>query len=83
MILPSIVRWLRDLAKMPERHILCYRSLAFWLLGHPEAALADADHAISDAREIGQAGHFDGCAGPYKFDPHFVREPRRFKGADR
>ena len=37
-------------------HTLCYRSLAFWLLGYPEAALADADYAISDAREIGQAG---------------------------
>jgi tetratricopeptide (TPR) repeat protein len=37
-------------------HNLCYRSLAFWFLGHPEAALADADHAVDDAREIGQAG---------------------------
>src|SRR5208282_3621225 len=35
--------------------ILSYRSLALWLLGYPEAALADADHAVSDAREIGQA----------------------------
>ena len=26
-----------------------------WLLGYPEAALADADHALKDAREIGQA----------------------------
>jgi class 3 adenylate cyclase/predicted ATPase len=37
-------------------HNLCYRSLAFWLLGRPEAALSDADHAVDDAREIGQAG---------------------------
>jgi predicted ATPase len=37
-------------------HTLCYRSFTFWLLGYPEAALADADHAVSDAREIGQAG---------------------------
>ena len=36
--------------------ILCYRSLALWLLGHPEAALADADEALEDAHEIGQAG---------------------------
>ena len=35
--------------------ILSYRSLALWLLGYPEAALADVDHALKDAREIGQA----------------------------
>ena len=34
---------------------LSFRSLALWLLGHPDAALADADHALSDAREIGHA----------------------------
>ena len=34
---------------------LCFRSLALWMLGYPEAALADAYHALSDAREIGQA----------------------------
>jgi predicted ATPase len=36
--------------------VLCYRSYALWLLGYPEAALADADHALKEAREIGQAG---------------------------
>ena len=35
--------------------ILSFRSLALWLLGYPEAALADADDALKDAREIGQA----------------------------
>ena len=35
--------------------ILSYRSLALWMLGYPEAALADAEHALKDAREIGQA----------------------------
>ena len=35
--------------------ILSYRSWALWLLGYPEAALADADQALKDAREIGQA----------------------------
>ena len=35
--------------------ILSFRSWALWLLGYPEAALADADHALKDAREIGQA----------------------------
>ena len=35
--------------------ILSWRALALWLLGYPEAALTDADHALKDAREIGQA----------------------------
>ena len=35
--------------------ILCNRSWALWLLGFPDAALADVDHALEDAREIGQA----------------------------
>ena len=35
--------------------ILSYRSLALWLLGYPEVALADLSRAINDAREIGQA----------------------------
>jgi class 3 adenylate cyclase/predicted ATPase len=36
-------------------HALCYRSWAFWLLGRPQAALADAAHAVQGAREMGQA----------------------------
>ena len=36
--------------------ILSYRSLALWMLGYPEAALADAEQAVNDARENGQAG---------------------------
>ena len=35
---------------------LTFRSWALWLLGYPDAALADAEHALKDAREIGQAG---------------------------
>ena len=35
--------------------VLSYRSLALWLLGYPEAALRDADDALKNAREIGQA----------------------------
>jgi predicted ATPase len=35
--------------------LLFYRSLALWPLGYPEGALADADRAIRDAREIDQA----------------------------
>jgi predicted ATPase len=34
---------------------LSSRSLALWMLGYLEAALADAQHALKDAREIGQA----------------------------
>ena len=34
--------------------ILSYRSQALWLLGYPEAALADTKRALADAREIGQ-----------------------------
>jgi predicted ATPase len=36
--------------------VLVYRALAQWMLGYPEVALADADHAVEDARESGQAG---------------------------
>jgi hypothetical protein len=39
----------------PRVTVLSYRSLALWLLGYPEAARADADLALKDAREIGQA----------------------------
>ena len=35
--------------------VLFYRSMALWSLGYPEAALADANRAVNDAREIGQA----------------------------
>jgi predicted ATPase len=34
---------------------LCQRSLALWLLGYPDAALADAEQAVTHGREIGQA----------------------------
>src|SRR5262249_35486646 len=39
----------------PGVTILSYRSWAAWYLGYPEAALADADRALEDARKIGQA----------------------------
>jgi len=35
--------------------ILSFRALVLWLLGNAEAALADADHALKEAREIDQA----------------------------
>ena len=34
---------------------LFYRSLTLWLLGYSDAALADAERAVEDARELGQA----------------------------
>jgi predicted ATPase len=34
---------------------MSFRSVALWLLGYPERALADADRAVKDAEEIGQA----------------------------
>ena len=34
---------------------LCFRSWTQWLLGYPDAALADANRSLSDAREVGQA----------------------------
>jgi class 3 adenylate cyclase/predicted ATPase len=34
---------------------LAYRSISFWMLGYPDAALGDADQALKEAREIDQA----------------------------
>jgi predicted ATPase len=34
---------------------LSYRAIALWLLGYPYAAIADANEALCDAREIGHA----------------------------
>jgi predicted ATPase len=35
--------------------VLAWRARALWVLGYPEKAVADTDHALKDAREIGQA----------------------------
>jgi hypothetical protein len=35
--------------------ILSYKACALWLLGYPQAALADIDRAVKAAREIGDA----------------------------
>jgi hypothetical protein len=35
--------------------ILSNRSWAMWVLGYPDAAIADSERALKDAREIGQA----------------------------
>src|SRR5262249_46071906 len=34
---------------------LCYRAMALWMLGYPDAALTDADQALKVARESGHA----------------------------
>ena len=39
----------------PGVSICSYRSIALWLLGYSDAALADMNHALKNAREIGQA----------------------------
>jgi hypothetical protein len=31
--------------------------MCLWVLGQPEAAIADADHALKDARETGQVAN--------------------------
>jgi predicted ATPase len=36
--------------------ILCYRSLAAWVLGYPAAAISDSDQAVGDGRDIGHPG---------------------------
>jgi hypothetical protein len=35
--------------------VLSFRPLALWLLGYPNAAAIDADHAVDGARELGHA----------------------------
>ena len=60
MTLPSIVSWRRTRFGQDVRvALLFYRSLALWPLGYPEGALAEADRAISDAREIGPSCQSD------------------------
>jgi predicted ATPase len=39
----------------PGVSILCHRSMALWLLGYPDAAIADAKQALQESRDIGQA----------------------------
>jgi predicted ATPase len=48
---PLATRFGGDLAVV----VLVFRSIALWVLGYPEAALRDADDALRNARELGQA----------------------------
>ena len=63
--------------------ILCYRSMALWMLGYPEAALADADHALKDAREIGQAATLMYALCHRIVYPYLLRKLRGSKCASR
>ena len=55
---------------------LSHRSWALWLLGHPEAALRDADHALKDAREISQAATLMFALYCASLHPHLLWELR-------
>jgi class 3 adenylate cyclase/predicted ATPase len=44
------------LVQDPRVVALYYRSLALWALGYPDAARADAERALHEAREIGHIG---------------------------
>ena len=57
--------------------------MALWMLGYPEAALADAEHALKDAREIGQAATLMYALFIAPFDPYPLRELRSGKRANR
>ena len=61
--------------------ILSYRSLALWMLGYPEAALADAERALRDAREIGQAATLMYALLPRIVDLILLRKLRDSKRA--
>ena len=53
---------------------MSWRSLACWLLGYPEAALADAEHALKDAREIGHAATLMYALYITALDPYPLRK---------
>ena len=76
-ILPSIVRWRRDLAKTSGCQSCPIGRWALWLLGYPEAALADAEHALKDAREIGQAATLMFALTSCIIDPYSTAEITR------
>ena len=54
MILTSIACWQHSLAKTPQVTFII-SILTMWMLGYPDAALADADRALSVANEVNHA----------------------------
>ena len=57
--------------------ILSFRSQALWILGYPEAALADTHHALKDAREIGQAAALMYALTSWIFDSSLAETTRQ------
>ena len=55
MILPSIACWQDTFGQDVAESILSSRSWTMWMLGYPDAALADADRALSVANEVNHA----------------------------
>jgi hypothetical protein len=62
---------------------LSYRSLALWVLGYPDAALADMDHAINDARDTGQAATLMFALGPCTIGAFMERKLRSYSHGNR
>ena len=63
--------------------VLSYRSSALWLLGYPDAALADVERALEDAREIGQAATLMHALSNSVVHQYVSRELRGSKRASR
>ena len=61
--------------------IFTYRSLALWMLGYPQAALADTNHALKRARELGQAATLMFAVTVTSGGPYLLRELRGSKRA--
>ena len=57
--------------------IQCFRSLALWSLGYPEAARTDADRALRATREIGQAATLAFALSSPRLPKSFVDITRR------
>ena len=58
--------------------MLGFRAIALWLLGYPKAALADAEHALSRAREITSVGTL-----MHTLMGHLNSDPCRLRAASR
>ena len=63
--------------------ILSYRSWALWLLGYPEAALADVRARAQGCARDRPSRNVDVCAVPRIVDPYLLRKLRRSKRARR
>ena len=66
---PLATRFGQDIGVM----ILSFRSWARWLLGYPDAALADTNNALEDARRNRPSSHFNVCAAQRIVHSYVVR----------